>query len=127
MMARVTEGEVKELIPTTETITAQINAANVVVTEKLGSNGTITADHLKEIERWLAAHLVACSIERQTTKEKIGATAAEFVGSQQGAAGLGLNLTTYGQQVLVLDTTGTLANLGKRKARIDTIEAIDTT
>lgn len=126
-MARVSEGEVKELISTTETITAQISAANVVVTEKLGSNGTITAEHLKEIERWLAAHLVACSIERQTLKEKIGATAVEFVGNQQGSGGLGLGLTSYGQTVMIIDTTGVLANLGKRRGRIDTIEAIDTT
>ena len=126
-MARVTETEVKKLISTTENITAQIDAANVVVTEKLGSNVTITANHLKEIERWLAAHLVACSIERQTIKEKIGATAVEFVGSQQGSAGLGLALTSYGQQVMIIDTTGILANLGKRRARIDVIEAIDTT
>jgi hypothetical protein len=126
-MARVSEGEVKELIATTETITAQISAANVVVTEKLGSNGTITAEHLKEIERWLAAHLVACSIERQTLKEKIGDTAVEFVGNQQGSGGLGLALTSYGQTVMIIDTTGILANLGKRRGRIDTIEAIDTT
>ena len=126
-MARVTESEVKKLISTTENITAQIDAANVVVTEKLGSNGTITADHLKEIERWLAAHLVACSIERQTLKEKIGATAVEFVGNQQSSGGLGLALTSYGQQVMIIDTTGILASLGKRRARIDTIEAIDTT
>jgi hypothetical protein len=36
-------------------------------------------------------------------------------------------LTTYGQQVLVLDTTGILANAGKRKARVDTVDAIDMT
>jgi|TARA_R100000750_G_C2278552_1_gene70288 hypothetical protein len=126
-MARVDSDEVKELISTDETITAQINAANVLVTEKLGADTTLTTDHLKEIERWVSAHLVACSIERQAVKEKIGATAIEFVGSQFGGGGLGWSLTTYGQQVLVLDTTGILANAGKRKARVDTVDAIDMT
>lgn len=125
-MARVTSNEVKELIATSETITAQINAANVLVTEKVAPAGTITADHLKEIERWLAAHFVATSIERQAGKEKIGDTAVEYVGFNN--AGLqGLGLTSYGQQALLLDTTGTLAALGKRKARMDTIDAIDIT
>ena len=125
-MARVTSAEVKELISTTETITAHINAANVLVTEKLGGNATMTADHLKEIERWLAAHFVASSIERQAGKEKIGATAVEYAGfNTSGLQGLGL--TTYGQQDIMLDTTGTLSQLGKRRSRVDTIDAIDMT
>lgn len=125
-MSRVSETEVKELIPTTETITAQINAANVLVTEKLGSNGTITTDHLKEIERWIAAHFVACSIERQATEEKVGATSIKYAGNADRDV-KGLNLTSFGQQAIMLDTTGTLASLGKRKSRMDTIRAIDTT
>jgi hypothetical protein len=98
-----------------------------LVTEKLGADTTLTTDHLKEIERWVSAHLVACSIERQAGKEKIGTTAVDFVGSQQGSSGMSWSLTTYGQQVLVLDTTGILANAGKRKARVDTVDAIDMT
>lgn len=124
MANRVNSAEVKELVATDETIDAQITAANVLVTEKLGAQTSMTTAHLKEIERWVAAHFVACSIERQTTKEEIGQTKAEFVGSQFGAGGLGWNLTTYGQQAVLLDTTGTLAGMGKRKARLTTIDAI---
>jgi hypothetical protein len=125
-MARVTATEVKELISTSETITAHINTANVLVTEKLGGNATMTADHLKEIERWMSAHFVAVSIERQAGKERIGNTAVEYAGfNTTGLQGLGL--TTYGQQAMMLDTTGTLSQLGKRRARIDTIDAVDMT
>ena len=125
-MARVTETEVKKLISTTENITVQIDTANVLVTEKVAPAGTITTEHLKKIELWLAAHFVACSIERQTTMEKIGGTSAKFVGEADREA-RGLNLTSFGQQAMLLDTTGNLATLGKRKARVDTIRAIDTT
>lgn len=125
-MARVTEAEVKELIATSETITAQINAANVLVTEVLGSESSITTDHLKEIERYVAAHFVACTIERQASEEKIGATMVKYVGFADRDAKL-LSLTSHGQCAIILDTTGRLAQLGKRKARVDTIDAIDTT
>lgn len=125
-MARVSSAEVKELIATTETITAQINAANVLVTEVLGGDTTMTTDHLKEIERWVAAHFVACSIDRQGLEEDIGKTKIKYVGFADRDA-RGINLTSFGQQAMMLDTTGRLANLGKRKARMDTIRAIDTT
>jgi hypothetical protein len=125
-MARVDSDEVKELIATTETITAQINAANVLITEVLGSETTITTDHLKELERWVAAHLVACSIERQGVEEKIGGTTVKYVGNADREA-RNLNLTSYGQQAIMLDTTGRLASLGGRKARVDTVDAIDMT
>ncbi|MCP4475387.1 MAG: hypothetical protein GY821_12645 [Gammaproteobacteria bacterium] len=124
-MARITAEELKRLINTTEDVGIQIDTANVLVTEKLGSDTTMSDNHLRLIELWLAAHFVATSVERQGIKEKVGATEIEFSGF--GATGLGLDQTSYGQQVKVLDTTGILANLGKRKARVDVIEAIDTT
>jgi len=123
-MARVSQGEVKRIISTTEDIQPQIEAANVLVTEKLGGDTTITAKHLKVIEAWVAAHFVACSTERQAGKEKIGDTMVEYVGAANRDTS-GLNLTSYGQQAVLLDTTGTLSALGRRKARVDTIDAID--
>jgi len=37
----------------------------------------------------------------------------------QGRTGLGLAATLYGQQVKMLDTSGTLANLGKKKSVVE--------
>src|SRR3990167_11412597 len=57
-MARVTSIEVKEIISTDiADLTAYITAANLLVTEVLG--GLLSDALLKEIERWLSAHLIA--------------------------------------------------------------------
>jgi len=116
MAVRVSDAEVKEIIDTSVTTTAFISAANLVVTEKLGSSG-LSEDLLKEIERWLAAHLIASSKDKQVESETIGDVSATY----QGKTDMGLDSTFYGQQVKLLDTTGTMANLGKRKAKVEWI------
>jgi hypothetical protein len=118
MSTRVDAEEIKEIIETSlsdPTIEAFIGAANIIITNSLGSS-TLTAAHLKEIERWLTAHFIASSRERQTTSESVGQAKVEY----NSKVGLGLDGTTYGQQVKMLDTTGILANLGagKREASI---------
>lgn len=121
-MARVTAAEVKLIITTTQTIDAHILAANALVTEKIGNKTIITDALKKEIERWLAAHFVACSIDRQVKVTRASKASDVYMGF---GGGEGLKATTYGQTVLTLDATGEFANTGKRKARITTIEAID--
>lgn len=121
-MARVTSAQVKEIIETTKTIDAHITAANAIVTEKLGSKTTITDALKKEIERWLAAHFIACSTFRQVKVTRAKSAQDVYMGF---GGGEGLKATLYGQNVLVLDATGEFANVGKRKARLTTIEAID--
>ena len=124
-MARVTPTEVRALlkdIDKDEIIDAQIEAANVLVTEKIGSNTTITTAHLRVIELWLAAHFVALSVDRQVKVTGADRARDVYMGFSSGK---GLMSTTYGQTVLTLDTTGEFANTGKRKARLTTIEAID--
>jgi hypothetical protein len=116
-MARVTDEEVKEIISTSLDTTAFITAANLIVSEFLDSSG-LTDAHLKEIERWLAAHLVAIR-DPKVLSEAIGDAQATY---EVGILGRGLNFTSYGQQVLILDTTGKLASVGKREAKIETIQ-----
>lgn len=111
-MARVTDGDVKEILDTDIDTTAFIIAANLIVTDKLASSGLSTT-HLKEIERWLAAHL-ACTNDKRSQSEKLGAAEATY----EGKTGLGLDSTSYGQQVKLLDTTGTLARLGMKRGRV---------
>jgi hypothetical protein len=120
MTTRVTADEVRQILDTETsemlsddtTIDAFIDAANVTVTALLASEDLTTAQ-LKEIERWFTAHLIACGPMRQVRSETVGQSKTDY----DSKVGLGLDLTSYGQQVKLLDTTGAFANkLGKRKA-----------
>ena len=74
-----------------------------------GGNGA-----LAEIQAQLAAHFIAMSREFQTEQESI---AGEASVRYRGKSGMGLQATTYGQNALMLDCSGTLAALGKKRAR----------
>ncbi len=115
-MARVTSDEVKEIINSALTnLIPFIAAANTLVTDELSGLG-LSATRLKEIERWLAAHLVAVSRDRslgQVVEKEIGKTREKYMSFPSGLA---INSSSYGQQAALLDTTGTLANLGRKKA-----------
>ena len=118
-MPRVTGDEVKEIISTTLTaaqVTPFITAANIVVTAQLASTDLASAT-LKEIERWFAAHLVYIR-DPKLKQEKIGDATDTMA---LGTLGEGLKFTPYGQVVLTLDTTGNMANLGKRQSKIEAI------
>lgn len=111
-MARVTEGEVKQIINTElteEEITPFLRSANLLVTKLLSEEG-YGSDLLEDIEKWLAAHFVAIR-DPQVSKEKIGDVDATY----QGKTGLGLNHTSYGQQVMILDIHGKLAQISESK------------
>ena len=117
-MARVTNAEVKEIIDTELTeaqVAPFVEIANLIVTDRL--TGEHSTALLKEIERWLAAHFAAIRDPRAKSEKTADASATYY-----GNAGLGLNHTPYGQQVLAMDTTGILASLGKRKASFRTID-----
>lgn len=122
-MGRVTSSEVKEILDTDETkFTPFIAVANSVVTDELASTARITDTvRLKEIERWLAAHFFKCSLEPQEKVHEVGETKATFYGAGNMS---GFNATTYGQQAMALDTSGTLATLGLRKGSFKPILAI---
>jgi hypothetical protein len=116
MTTRVNADEIKEILETElsdPTIEAFIGAANLIVTQNLGSSGLSTA-LLKEIERWLSAHLIASSRERQVKSEAAGLAKVDY----DSKVGLGLDGTTYGQQVKLLDPTGLLTSIGKRNASV---------
>lgn len=121
-MSRCTGAEVKEILDTALTeseIAPFITAANLIVTDMLSSSALSTA-MLKEIERWLAAHFVAIRDPR-ISREKTEEAEATY----HGKSDMGLNHTPYGQQVKVLDTTGTMANLGKRKASVEVLNFLN--
>jgi hypothetical protein len=123
MANRVTAAEVKEIIDTTLTesqIAPFITAANITITDILGATTVLSSDQLKEIERWLSAHFVAIRDPR-ISAEKIADASATY----QGKTAMGLDSTTYGQQAKMLDTTGALANIGKKKASMNVLDFID--
>jgi len=121
-MARVTEAEVKEIIEVDTSITdisAFITAANQTVTTKC-TDSSLTDAILKEIERWLAAHFVAIRDTRRSA-EKAGSVGENF----QYSLGLNLQVTMYGQQACMLDTSGALLAMSKGAAGVATITAIE--
>ena len=117
-MARVTTEEVKEIIPIPETVedlTPYITIANSLIEKVIVAQfpDAHTEDHLKEIERWLSAHFAAIRYTR-TSSESIG----EVKESYQYKVDLDLRCTMYGQQAIILDTSGALNTLLKRPAGI---------
>ena len=123
MAARITTVELKAILDDTElsttSLTSYINTANVLVNSVLGTG---TTDLLKEIEKYLAAHLAVFTRERQAIKEEAGTAKVTYSDN----FGEGLKATAYGHMVLFLDTTGKLANLdGKKTASIYAIKSFN--
>lgn len=109
---RVSASEVEDIIDTSKSIDSFINTANIMVNNNLEGKG-LEDNTLAEIEKWLTAHLIATA-DGVVEREKIADIEERYSVKQ----GLGLDYTSYGQQVKLLDTTGTLANLGKKKAEV---------
>lgn len=121
-MARVTASEVKQIMDgctISDTIVGvMIDAAEEVVTNIFSGDADINDTLLKEIERWFTAHMLASTLHRTTSEEKLGDASVKFTGKW----GEKLASTPYGQMVLVLDTSGKMSNAGKQAAGIYAIE-----
>jgi len=128
-MGRVTGAEVKEII-TTDLTNSQvepfINAANLFVTQRLGSKG-LSVELLKEIERFVAAHFISAQGGRDEGSS--GAVVSEGAGSANRAYqtldvskfGL-LSTTPYGGVAIQLDSSNTLVKIGRKSSFIRTID-----
>lgn len=94
-----------------------IEVANSLVDE-FCTGGTLTDARLELIERWLSAHFYTLQSDaRLTLSETVGPITETFFGK----VGFALNLTPYGQQAMLLDTTGGLASWNAQVIRGDTI------
>lgn len=125
MAKRTTVFKVKEIMPDTEqtyeTIDKYIAIATVMV-DDIAAVGTLGAAKLAEIERWLTAHLITITVERRAIEEEVGNdTRVKY----SDIFGPGLRASEYGQMVETLDTTGTLAALGKKRISITAITSFD--
>jgi hypothetical protein len=110
------EGKIPDIIDAD--VDLFINSANVMVNNVLGTG---TSSLLTEIENWLTCHMIASTRERQAKKEEAGGAKVEYTGFWK----LGLQSTSYGQMVLVLDTSGAFASLGGKSASITAITSFD--
>lgn len=109
-----TIAEVKEIISTSaadSVITGLITAAGSYMSSVL-SSGDLTTAQTDEIKRWMVAHMLAMSIERQGAAEEVGDAQIKYTGKYD----MRLQATTYGQMVMTLDTSGKLQQGGKKKA-----------
>ena len=126
-MARTTATEVNAILSesvATGTVDSFILTANELVTEVLGSDTTIT-DALKEqIECWLTAHIIVATIQRSKMLKEAGGGPAPSV-KFSDSFGQQLRSTTYGQTVLMLDSTGKMAALGKRRPALRAITSFE--
>jgi hypothetical protein len=84
-------------------VTPFLTSANAFVTASLGSS-LLSESILKEIERWITAHMIASTKERQAKEEEAGGAKIKYAGYW----GAGLLGTSYGQMAVALDTTGVL-------------------
>lgn len=112
-MARTSVSEVKNIIPTSigdSEIQSYIDTATALVDASL--DGKLSDALLTQIEKWITAHLMSTTRLRQLKSGKAGPASAEYFGKD----GMGLNSSTYGQQAILLDSTGTLSRQSNGKA-----------
>lgn len=104
MPQRVSDADVKEIFPTTLNTQPFILAASAMVDHYL-AQAAMSSALLREIERWLAAHL-ACAADPRLVE---AGTDGDRLKYASGTLGTGLSSTPYGQAVLSMDTSGILA------------------
>lgn len=108
-MARTTVDLVKAVISTTledTNIEQYIDSASALI-DVWFKGVSASEDMLSELERWIAAHLIASTKERQAREEGAGGAYIKY----SGMYGIGLKSTTYGQTAISLDTTNTLKGI----------------
>jgi len=122
-MPRVTSAEVREIIDIDSSITditPFITAGNLLVTNAFSGDTQVGDATLREIERYIVAHII-CSRDQRTIEEWAGGNEGVRV-KYMGQFGKGLESTPYGQNALLLDFTGRLAKLGRKRASIGMID-----
>jgi len=99
-----------------------ITAANALINKVFEYDiDSMPTTLLTEMEAWLAAHMVASSLERTTVSEKLGQAEVKYAGQY----GKMLESTPYGQMVLTLDYTGRMRKMGKSRASIFVVPQFD--
>jgi hypothetical protein len=112
----VTPADVRVVYPGTAasdpTIQVHIDTAALIIADELADSG-LSQTRLDKIQTYLAAHFLYVSetgggAGGGLKSEKMG-EAEDTYFSPEETGGFGLASTSFGQQAMVLDTTGTLA------------------
>lgn len=114
--------EVRSIITTSLTddqVTAAIETATLVA-DGCPSIALMDATRQKAIVKWVTAHFISVQDEvkpssRTLASKSIGDASESYVNASLGEQ---LRSTRYGQQALLIDTSGCLATIGQRKAFI---------
>lgn len=109
----IVDADVKKIIDTNRDTTTFIATAQLVVDEELLGKG-LTTLRLDQIVLYLAAHFTAITEENGGLHRKRMGESDETY-KVPGDKDTGLEFTRFGQQALILDTTGTLAALSANK------------
>jgi len=122
-----TAAEVRLIMNVTETklpdakIAPFITAGDEIVDQVFLDDTELSTTLLAEIKKWMVAHMIASTIYRTTSDEKLGDASVKYTGKW----GMKLESTPYGQVVLVMDITGRMANAGKMRAGIFAVPEFD--
>lgn len=109
----VTDADVKAVINTSSNTASMIATAEVIVSEVLQGKG-LSADLLKQITIYLAAHFVCLKDEYGgLRRSKMGEADESY--RVPGDKDTGLAATRYGQQAMMLDVSGSLAAVSANK------------
>lgn len=118
MSVRTTSAEVLEIMDnctvSTSIIDNIITVASNLVDQVFENDTEADSTTLEAIEQYLTAHILASTISRTTSEEKLGDAFVKYTGKW----GEQLKSTPYGQMILVLDFTGKMAKSGKTAASI---------
>ena len=124
-MARIIAQDVIDIMDDDFSISASVINTFITVAEEVVTNiyagSTTSVTLLKEIERYLTAHMIVSTLYRMGKEEKVGEAQIKYTGEWKE----GLNSTPYGQMLLTIDTTGLILKSGKRSASIRTVESFD--
>ena len=113
MAARTETADVLAIIDTEVTDCDPFIAIATLQVDAIDALGILGAAILEQIECWLSAHYVAIR-DRQGSK----VTVLDSSHTYDGKTGMGLDATLWGQQALLMDSTGTLAGLGRKRASV---------
>lgn len=126
MAVRVDASEVKEILDNCQLDDTEIDpyivAASALLDQIFANDTVMSTTLLKEVERWYAAHLIACTRFRTKDTEKLGDAAVKYTGKYD----IGLDATLYGQTLKQFDVTGKFSSyVGKKQASIYAILSFD--
>lgn len=124
-MARIIAQDVIDIMDDDFSISTSVINTFITVAEEVVTNiyagSTTSVTLLKEIERYLTAHMIVSTLYRMGKEEKVGEAQIKYTGEWKE----GLSSTPYGQMLLTIDTTGLILKSGKRSASIRTVESFD--